>query len=255
MSSNIWTRGVLSSNAGAITGRCWRLVEAQHHVSTAKLTDSRHDQDRLERLLEDSKPSIPEECRDLNYLLFTPFRYGAPYPKGSRFRRAGVTPGVYYASDQPKTAATEMAFRRLLFFAESPRTPWPSNPGEYTAFAADYGTGRSVDLMAAPFNRTLSIWTHPTDYGPCQKFADDCRAEGIDIIKYQSARFPEPAVNVAILRCRAFARPDIPERQTWRIQLNHSGARVICEFPKLVLDFDRTVFAADPRIAALTWDR
>jgi len=60
MSSNIWTRGVLSSDAGPVTGRCWRLVEAQHHVSTAKLTDSRHDQDRLERLLEDSKPSIPE---------------------------------------------------------------------------------------------------------------------------------------------------------------------------------------------------
>ena len=255
MSSNIWTRGALSSNAGPAAGRCWRLVEAQHHVSTAKLTDNRHDQDRLERLLEDSKPSIPEECRELNYLLFTPFRYGAPYPKGSRFRRAGVTPGVYYSSDQPKTAATEMAFHRLLFFSESPRTPWPSNPGEYTAIAADYGTGRSLDLMAAPFNRAVSTWTHATDYDPCQKIADDCRAEGIDIIKYQSARFPEPAVNVAILRCRAFARSDILERQTWRIQLNASGARVICEFPKLVLDFDRAAFGADPRIAALHWDR
>lgn len=254
MSSTIWTPAALSSDRRAASGRCWRLVEAQHHVSTAKLTDSRQEQERLEALLEDSKPSIPEECRELNYLLFTPFRYGASYPRGSRFRRAGATPGVFYAAELPRTAATELAFHRLLFFAESPDTPWPSNPGEYTAFAAAYSAD-AVDLTAPPFNKHETMWTHRTDYSACQALADDCRATDIDVIKYRSARAPDPATNIAILRCRAFAQAEILDRQTWRIHLSETGARAICEFPKEVLNFDRAAFAADPRISAMRWSR
>ena len=254
MSSSTWTRAALSSSRRASAGRCWRLVEAQHHVSTAKLTDSLPEQERLEALLEQSKPSIPEECRALNYLLFTPFRYGAPYPRGSRFRRQGHTPGVFYASELPRTAAAELAFRRLLFFAESPDTPWPSNPGEYTGFVVHY-SGAAIDLTLPPFHADETAWTHPTDYGPCQELAAGCRLEDIDVIRYRSARYPDPAGNIAVLRCRAFAAPDILERQTWRIHLSTSGVRAICEFPKDVVNFDRTAFAADPRIAAMTWDR
>ena len=89
------------------------------------LVDTLAEQHLLEELLERSKPPVPPECRGLHYLLATPFRYGAPYPAGSRFRRAGLTPGVFYASQAPETAVAEMAFHRLLFFAESPGTPWP----------------------------------------------------------------------------------------------------------------------------------
>ncbi len=255
MSSNIWTPAALSSSAQTSSGRCWRLVEAQHHVSTAKLTDTRHEQEVLEHLLEETKPSIPEECRQLHYLLFTPFRYGAPYPKGSRFRRAGLTPGVFYASELARTAATELAFYRLLFFAESPDTPWPANPGEYTAFAVEYAADKGIDLRAVPFNARQESWIHPTNYDECQKLADGCRAEGIDIIKYQSARDLEPSTNVAILRCRAFAKKEEVERQTWRIQVSASGVRIICESPKIVLDFDHASFASDQRIAKMIWDR
>ncbi|HLH97770.1 MAG TPA: RES family NAD+ phosphorylase [Xanthobacteraceae bacterium] len=254
MSSSIWTRAELSANKRAAAGRCWRLVEAQHLVSTAKLTDSDQEQERLEILLEESKPSIPEECRSLNYLLFTPFRYGAPYPHGSRFRRRGSTLGVFYAAELPLTAAIEITFHRLLFFAESPATPWPSNPGEYTAFAVDYAAA-SIDFMAAPFDAHEATWAHKTDYAMCQGLADDCRSENIDLIKYRSARCLDRATNVAILRCRAFAHPDVRDRQTWRIHLSNSGARVICEFPKQVLNFAREVFATDPRLAGMDWDR
>jgi RES domain len=255
MSSRTWTRAALSSNSRAASGRAWRIVEAQHHVSTAKLTDTTQEQERLEQLLEASKPAVPEDCRALNYLLFTPFRYGAPYPRGSRFRRAGLTAGVFYASEFARTAATEMAFHRLLFFAESPTTPWPANPGEYTVFAVEYGTGRALDLMARPFNAHMAQWAHPTDYSHCQNLADTCREQDIDVIRYQSARDPQAAANIAILQCRAFARPEPVDRQTWRIQLNARGARIICEFPKFVLDLGRTAFAADPRIAKMRWVR
>ena len=51
------------------------------------LVDTMAEQQRLEQLLDESKPPVPPECRSLHYLLATPFRYGAPYPGGSRFRR------------------------------------------------------------------------------------------------------------------------------------------------------------------------
>ena len=62
-----------------MAGRCWRVVEAQHVVSTLKLVDTLAEQALLEDLLEETKPPVPPECRHLHYLLATPFRYGAPY--------------------------------------------------------------------------------------------------------------------------------------------------------------------------------
>src|SRR5438552_11150402 len=108
-----------------------------------KLVDTLAEQSVLESIVDASKPPLPPECRHLDYLLATPFRYGAPYPKGSRFRRAGNTPGVFYASERPTTAVAEMAFYRLLFFAESPDTPWPKDAAEFTAFQAAVRSGRT----------------------------------------------------------------------------------------------------------------
>ena len=118
MPSTTWRRAALSSNARALSGLCWRIVEAQHHVSTLKLVDTLDEQRLLEGLIEGTKPMVPPECRHLHYLLFTPFRYGAVYPNGSRFRRAGITEGVFYAAEAVESAIAEMTFHRLLFFAE-----------------------------------------------------------------------------------------------------------------------------------------
>ena len=118
-----------------------------------KLVDSLGEQDVLENLIEQTKPAYPVECGGLHYLFKTPFRYGAAYPKGSRFRRAGLTPGVYYASEEPRTAVAEMAFYRLLFFADSPHTPWPTNASQYTGFSASLRSWRMLDLTAPPLDR------------------------------------------------------------------------------------------------------
>ena len=91
MLSRTWTAGALSSEAVKLEGKVWRLVEAQHRVSTLKLVDTLDEQALLEDLIEETKPAIPVECRRLDYLLATPFRYGSVYPQGSRFRRAGRT--------------------------------------------------------------------------------------------------------------------------------------------------------------------
>jgi hypothetical protein len=255
MSSNTCTPDALSSNFRALAGRCWRAVEAQHYVSTLKLTDTQEEQSRLEELIETTKPRVPEECRHLPYLLSTPFRYGAPYPTGSRFRRAGLTTGVFYAAENPRTAIAELTFYRLLFFAESPNTPWPTNPGEYTAFASSFATERGIDLSRRPFGEHSAVWSHPTNYGPCQDLADAARAAGALVIRYLSARTRDRSFNLALLSCRAFAKSEIADHQTWRIHLGAAGARAICEMPRTHIAFDQSAFSSDPRIAAMRWDR
>ena len=119
MSLPTWTPASLSPELRHYREWVWRLVDAQYHVSLRKRTDSLAEQALLEGVVEGTKPAVPVECRGLDPLLSTPFRY-APYPKGSRFLRAGPTPGVYYAAEGARVAVAETAFYRLLFFAESP---------------------------------------------------------------------------------------------------------------------------------------
>jgi hypothetical protein len=248
MSLPIWTPAALSSEALPVSGRYWRLVEAQHHVSTLKLVDSLEEQALLEQLLEESKPALPPECAGLDYLLATPFRYGAVYPHGSRFRRAGRTLGVFYASERVETALAEMAFYRLLFFADSPETPLPGNAAEYTAFAASIAADHAVDLTRPPLDRDRHAWSNPTDYGACQSLADTARAGGIEAIIYRSVRDPREGKNLALLTAHGFAAREPVERQTWRIRLSTTGVQALCEFPRTRIGFVRTDFAGDPRI-------
>ena len=131
--------------AGAVDAASRACALARLH-GVAKLVDTLDEQQQLEALIEDTKPPVPPECRHLHYLLSTPFRYGPAYPTGSRFRRAGISEGVFYAAEAPETAVAGMTFHRLLFFAESPDTPWPTNPAEYTAFAAEYRSKKAIDL-------------------------------------------------------------------------------------------------------------
>ena len=255
MPSTTWTRAALSSSARPLSGICWRVVEAQHHVSTLKLVDTLDEQQQLEALIEDTKPPVPPECRHLHYLLSTPFRYGPAYPTGSRFRRAGISEGVFYAAEAPETAVAEMTFHRLLFFAESPDTPWPTNPAQYTAFAAEYRSRKAIDLTRGRLKAHSAAWSHPTDYSQCQALAESARMAAIEIIRYRSVRDPKKRMNLALLTCRAFAKPEPLSLQTWRIHLRATGAQAICESPKSGIAFDRDIFAADPRIAALKWNR
>ncbi len=254
MSRPIWTQDALRSEARPYAGPAWRFVEAQHRVSTLKLVDSLAEQAALEEILEATKPPVPEECRHLDYLLATPFRY-RPYPAGSRFRRAGLTPGVWYGAEAPETAAAEMVFYRFLFYAESPETPFPDDAAEYTAFSADLVTPVALDLSAGELAADHAAWTDLRDYGPCQALAETARAIGVEAVRYMSVRDPARGANLAVLTCRAFATPQPVERQTWRIRIGRSGAQALREHPALGLEFSRDTFAPDPRLALMVWDR
>ena len=219
-----------------------------------KLVDTLPEQHQLESILDATKPPVPPECESLHYLLSTPFRYGPPYPGGSRFRRAGFTAGVFYASADPRTAVAEMAFHRLLFFADSPSTPWPSDAGDYTAFSTRFRARAGLDLRRPPFEAERTRWTHPSNYAPCQAFADAAREAVADALRYPSARDPE-GTNIALLTCRAFAAREPTARQTWRLSLNAHGVRAVCDFPDARLEFPRAAFANDTRISGLRWER
>jgi RES domain len=256
MSLSISTLDELRSSARRAAGRAWRVVEAQHWVSTAKLTDTAEEQKLLEDLIEATKPALPPECEHLHFLLATPFRYGAVRPYGSRFRRAGRTPGVFYAAENVDTAIAEACFWRLLFYAESPPTKWPDDAGEFTAFFVEYATERAIDLTLAPFaDERIKFWTHLTRYDECQELADLARAAGIEVMRYASVRDPQHKANLALLSCAVFSRRDPMERQTWRILLKNNGQRALCEMPQGSIDFDSNTFVADPRIKAMLWER
>ena len=64
----------VAADAVPYAGTVWRLVEAQHRISTNRLAASNDDQALLERLVEDVKPTVPPAARDLHYLLAKPFR-------------------------------------------------------------------------------------------------------------------------------------------------------------------------------------
>ena len=229
------------------------MVEAQHRVSTMKLIDNADEQRTLEELLDASKPVVPNACAGLHYLLFTPFRYEAR--ADSRFRRAGMTPAVFYAAEQVNTAVAEIAFWRLLFFIESPGTPWPSNPLQLTAFAARYEVELCLDLTQPPYASREADWRHPTDYAACQGIADEARPMGALAIRSRSARDPNAGINVILLGCEAFAAREPAEQRTWRMKLSAAGAYARCEMPMAELVFGREAFARDPRVAEARWDR
>src|SRR3546814_11724871 len=57
-------------------GKLWRIVEAQHRISTNRLASGGDDQALLEQPVEEGKPGQPGAARHPPYLLATRFRYG-----------------------------------------------------------------------------------------------------------------------------------------------------------------------------------
>jgi len=226
------------------------MVETQFRAATARLTASIADQAILENVLEESKPRMPVECDGLHFLLATPFRY-APYPHGSRFRRAGQAEGVFYASEEVPTAVAEVAFLRLLFLAEAPTARPPSRAVEHTVFGVACASENAIDLRRAPLVRDSAAWTHRNDYAACQALADVARRAGIEAIRYQSVRDPQRRANAAVLSPAVFAEPVPRAFQSWHVVPARHSVRAWCESPRLEIEFALADFAADARLAPL----
>lgn len=216
-----------------------------------KLVDSLGEQAVLEQEIEAAKPPVPADAAGFDYLLYTPFRYSGAYPRGSRFRRAGMTEGVFYGCESPFTAMAEMAFLRLLFFAESPGTPFPSNPAEYTVFSVQIRSQRCLDTTRGGLLRDAALWMQPADYSFCQALAEQARRCATEVIRYRSVRDPAGGFNVAVLSLAAFASKKISDMQSWHLQLQNNVAWAKCEAPAQTISFDASLFLNDERLASL----
>jgi hypothetical protein len=202
----------------------WRVVEAQHRASTMRLVDTLDEQATLEELLDESKPPLPADVARLHYLLATPFRYPAPPPTGSRFRRIGDA-GVWYGADVVHTALAEVAYWRLRFLADSPATP-DLPPVPHTAFRAAVA-GSAIVLTQVPFERQHRLWEDPADYTATQALAATAREAGVALIRYRSVRDPEHRAALAVLTPKAFRRNEPLEQHTWLIKVTRE--RVLAE--------------------------
>ncbi len=216
-----WLRSAIAENRTPIVQKFWRAVEAQHLVSTLRLT--RHDpadQELLELILEEYKPPIPAEALKLHYLLATPFRY-PPSPRGSRFR-AWPDPGVLHGALSRRTACAEMGYWRWRFVQESEGLRQIEAAAQ-TLFQAS-ASGDAVDLRQPPLEQEQAAWTAPQDYSATQGFGRLAREAGLDLLLYRSVRDPEPGVCVAVLQPSAL-KPKRPlAQETWYLTVTAEAA-------------------------------
>ncbi len=210
MSSSIWTRCAGDSELRALRLSPWRVVEAQHQVSTRKLVDSVEEQELLEELIDGVKPPDASNGR-LHYLLFTPFRY-PPLRHGSRFG-ARHERGIWYGSETRATALAEVAYYRLLFL-EGTQGALGAVLTPLTAFTVRARSSRGIDLVAAPFEEHRRSIASPKSYGSAQALGAAMRAAGVELFRYPSARDPN-GVNVGAFVPTVFGAAKPQKFETW----------------------------------------
>lgn len=220
----MWTSTELASEQRRYAGTVWRLVEAQHRISTNRLAASRAEQEQLELLAEAVKPQLPASASRLDYLLASPFRYGHTQP--SRFRKAHERPGIFYASESETTAIAESAYWRLRFFARSPGFAPPSTTSEHSSFRVRLACDRTLDLTAHPFAAEQARWTDPLDYSACQELAAQARLAETQAIRTLSARDRDRGCNLVVLSPTAFAERAPRHGKTWH--LRYEKGRLAC---------------------------
>lgn len=211
------------------SGKLWRIVEAQHHISTNRLATDAADQALLEQLVEEVKPTLPVAARRLHYLLATPFRYG--HKSSSRFRRAGEKPGIFYAAETIGAAIAETAYWRLRFYSRSPGFQPPSTTVEHSAISVSVAMDRMLDLCAEPFVGGASLWMAREDYTACQEFASEARKIDTQAIRYASVRDPQHRANMALLDPSVFTDPAPRNAQTWHIRCEQGSLVALRAFP------------------------
>lgn len=210
MSSNIWTRCAGDSEIRPLGVSPWRVVEAQHQVSTRKLVDSAEEQILLEELIDRAKPPYTTAPR-LHYLLATPFRY-PPLRHGSRFGRRHER-GIWYGSETRRAAFAEVAYYRLLFL-EGTSAPLEPVTTQLTAFRVRARSSRGIDLTAPPFDAHKRAIASPTKYDASQPLGSAMREGGIELFRFPSAREPG-GVNVGIFDPSVFGNAKPRGFETW----------------------------------------
>lgn len=230
-----WQPRWLQSAIGRIREpKAWRGVETQYASSTTLLVDDLDEHDRLEQMLEASKPPLPEiktgHERATHFLLLTPFRY-AP-AQASRFRQVGQH-GIWYGAKSLEAACAEVAYWRMRFILDSAGLLNDKIVTSHTFFAAAVD-GRGVDLMAPPWMALRLSWSS-NDYTETHRLAQAAQDAGIEVIRYESVRAPgHPCL--AVLTPDALSEP-VKGLDATRQKWNCTATR---EHVMMVSETDRT---------------
>ena len=217
----MWTPTALASEFRRYRRTVWRVVEAQHRISTNRLTSDLGEQERLEELADAAKPDLPKSAHGLHYLLASPFRYG--HTVASRFRRPDERQGIFYASEAERTAITETAYWRLKFFSRSPGFVPGNRTSEHLSFSVPLSLMRLVDSTRSLLDADSQRWLDPENYSACQELAASVRSANGQGIRARSARDPD-GINLALLDPAGFAKSAPDPGRNWH--LRHEGDRL-----------------------------
>lgn len=223
MSSSIWTRCAGDSELRALLDTPWRVVEAQHQVSTRKLVDSAEEQEILEEMIDRVKPPDLTGGK-LHYLLFTPFRY-PPLPHGSRFGTRRER-GIWYGALDRRTAFAEVAYYRFLFL-EGTHAVLGAVTTALTAFTAKVRAQRGVDLTAPPFDAFVRAISSPTSYASSHSLGAAMRGAGVQAFRYRSARDIEDGTNVGVFEPLVFRNATPKSLETWHCTATRGRVEVM----------------------------
>ena len=223
---SIWELCEGMNQIKSLSAEPWRVVEAQHVLSSRDLVDSISEHELLEDMLEASKPPIPKEK---SYLIFTPFRY-PPLRYGSRFGTV-VEPSLWYGSLELETAFTEVAYYRLKFFAES-SADLGSVEISMTAFKTFLKCERGVDLTQLPFAKYTADISNKYNHEHSQQLGAQMRASDVEAFVYCSARTSKESQNIAAYQPSVFQsknRNYINNQHNWHCYTN----KKIVEFTRV----------------------
>jgi hypothetical protein len=197
-----------------VSAEAWRVVEAQHILSSRDLVDSIAEHDLLEEMVEASKPDI-EKLR--SYLIFTPFRY-PPLKYGSRFGQT-FEPSLWYGSFKLETAFAETAYYRRMFLKDT-EADLGYIDFMITAFNTVLTSKLGIDLTKEPFDAYSALISAKDNYQYSQTLGSSMRHSGVETFIYYSARTEEKSQNVAAYTPNVFGK--IQTQQTWQCIANSS---------------------------------
>jgi hypothetical protein len=248
MSSSIWTRCAGDSELRALRFSSWRVVEAQHQVSTRKLVDSADEQALLEELIDRVKPPDLTGGR-MHYLLFTPFRY-PPLRHGSRFGSRQER-GIWYGSASRRTAFAEVAYYRLLFL-EGTRADLGVVTTPLTAFTVRLRSTHGIDLVLPPWDAHRDAIASPARYAASQALGTAMRDAGVELFRYPSARDPEGGVNVGAFSPTVFGTAKPHGFETWHCTASKARVELAKSdyFKRETFAFPRESFLVDGTLPA-----
>jgi hypothetical protein len=237
---DIWMRCAGPLRVSPLKLAAWRVVEAQHKVSTRRLVDTLDEQAVLEDIVDEVKPRRPggAEFQGLHYLLSTPFRY-PPLLRGSRFGSPSQR-GIWYGAERVETSLAEKAYYQLLFL-EGTKEVLKNLSCDWSAFAADIQTTSAIDLTVPPFDEFSSEISSPSSYAATQPLGSDMRAAGVVAFGFRSARCALGGKAFGLFT-PAFTELNPGPLQTWRCLVTTMGCEAVHLNGTAKLVFDKSAF-------------